>query len=260
MNQTISKRINICEDNIGLDGIKFRGEGPIYSETGFWRREPGNEINMWNHSNFRLLELTKDVNDDEVWDIRAETGLKNHVSTPVIGNRWYRNLMTFEYLLFNVFVAGEIPPFNSLADDELIRSFNSISSARINCKKTVGGGECPRSVLNYHINAYGDLVRQQISRLKPTLIYIGGCDGNIILNKIVEPLYIDLRPAESSGWIYISEMEQAVIINGFNPGVRKNLETVYNEMSAALRYFAATNSYNNFIGDHALKSLSKKGI
>ena len=255
MNQTISKRINVCEDNIGLDGIKFRGKSPVYSETGFWHREPGDEIELWKNSNFKLLELTKDLNDDEVWDIRAETGLKNHINTPVIGNRWYRNLMTFEYLLFSMFVKGEIPAFDSLADDKLISSFNSVTSARINCKKTAGGGECPRSILNYHIKAYGDLIRRQICELKPTLIYIGGCDGNIILDKIVRPIYIDLHPAESSGWIYISETAQVVVINGFNPGMRRSLEEVYVELSSALKSFATTTNYSNYITFNALKYL-----
>lgn len=258
MKSIISRRINVCIDNIGLDGIKFRGKGPIYSETGFWHREPGNEKELWDNSNFRLLELTKDLNDDEVWDIRAETGLKNHTATPTIGHRWYRNLMTFEYLLSAMFVDGKLPSFSSLTDEQLISSFNSSISARINCKKTAGGGECPRSVLNYHIKAYGDLIRQQIIELNPTLIYIGGCDGNLLLDKIVKDVYQDLLSVDPSGWIHVSESSHVVVINGYNPGMRKNLQTVYNEMSEALRYFATTPSYRNYITVNSLKPLTNK--
>ena len=255
INKEISKRIHICEDNIGLDGIKFRGLGPIYSESGFWYRKPGNENLIWEQSNFRLLELTKDLNDDEVWDIRTETGLKNHNNHPIIGHKWYRNLMTFEYLLNKVFKDGYIPDFLSLTDDELIQSFNTSSSARINCKKTAGGGECPRSVLNYHINAYGDVIQKQIIDLNPNAIYIGGCDGNIILDKVVRPIYEDLQVVESSKWIYYSGAKQILIINGYNPGMRRNLEKVYNEFVYALRSFAQTQYYYSFIKAHSLQCL-----
>lgn len=255
MTQEISRRIQVCEDCIGLDGIKFRGKGPVFPESGFWHRESGNEIDAWYNSNFRLLELTKDLNDDEVWDIRTETGLKNHEPKPQIGHRWYRNLMTFEYLLVKVFNEGVIPSYSDITDDELIRSFNSSVSARVNCKKTAGGGVCPRSVLNFHINAYGDILRQQVEELNPNIIYIGGCDGNLILDKIVRPVYGDLQREESSGWLYYSEARRTVVVNGYNPGMRKNLENVYNEMSIALRSFSQTTSYSNFIKTYALQFL-----
>lgn len=255
INQDISKRIRMCEDNIGLDGIKFRGPGPLYSESGFWYRESSNEKPIWEQSNFRLLEITKDLNDDEVWDIRTETGLQNHKVEPTIGHKWYRNLMTFEHLLIKMFLCGTIPEFLSLTDEELINSFNTSSTARINCKKTAGGGECPRRVLNYHIRAYGDILRQQVIDLNPNAIYIGGCDGNLILNKVVRPIYEDLQTVEPSKWIYYSETKQTVIVNGYNPGMRRNLEKVYNEMVNALRSFVHTEHYNNFITTHSLQFL-----
>ncbi len=255
IHQEISKRIHVCEDNVGLDGIKYRGQGPLYSNMGFWYRRPGNEEFDWSHSNFRLLEITKDLNDDEVWDIRSETGLQNHNVTPAIGHKWYRNLMTFEYLLNRVFLSGVIPDFKSLTDDELIHSFNMSSSARINCKKTAGGGECTRGILNYHINAYGDILQQQVMDLNPNAIYIGGCEGNIILDKVVRPTYDNLRLVEPSGWVYYCESKQAVVVNGYNPGMRRNLEKVYNEMASALRSFAKTENYNNFVKAHALRYL-----
>lgn len=251
----ISQRIHVCEDSIGLDGIKFRGIGPIFPESGFWYRESGNEVEQWKNSNFRILELTKDLNDDDVWDIRSETGLKNHNPDPVIGNRWYRNLMTFEYLLVKTFADGKIPDFKSLTDEELILSFNVSRSARINCKKTAGGGECPRSILNYHISTYGDILRQQVKDLNANVIYIGGCDGNIILDKVVRPIYNDLEQVEPLGWLYFSEAFQTVIVNGYNPGMRRNLEKVYNEMVVALKSFTQIKYYHEFIKSHSLQLL-----
>lgn len=230
--------MNLCTEEIGLDGVKFRGNGPIISETGYWSNETGDELIQWLRTYVRILELTKDLNDSEVWDIRAETGLKNHVSTPTVGCRWYRNLMRWEYLLYEFANGRLLHEFDQLDEETLIRSFNSISSARINCKKTAGCGTCPDSELRRHIRIYGDLVRKQIQELNPNVILIGGCSGNIILNKIVKELYPDLQRFDKEGWIYYSESKRIIVINGYNPNpIGKIDKDVYDAMRNALLQF-----------------------
>lgn len=244
----ISRRLNVSPDVIGRDGIKFRGRGPYISETGYWGRESGNEIAIWKMSNLRLLEITKDLNDEEVWDIRSETGLKNHSLNPLIGNRWYQNLMRWEFLLFSFFKNNICPEFKSLNDSELINSFNNSVSARINCKKTVGGGCCPNTVLNQHIALYGDLIIEQITELNPNVIFIGGCSNNIILDKIVRKVYPTITLAETTGWIYYSVDAKVVVINGYNPGIfTKTPEDSFNSLKKALRLFAGSTAYKEFI-------------
>ncbi|MDE7410143.1 MAG: hypothetical protein K2N09_09000 [Muribaculaceae bacterium] len=237
--QKIADRLNLPSDAIGSDGIKFRGNGPTISETGYWSNESGDELIRWHLSRVRILELTKDLNDTEVWDIRTETGLKNHVSIPTIGCRWYHNLMRWEYLL-NEFANGRtLPEFTKLDENTLINSFNSVSSARINCKKTAGCGSCPDNVLKEHIARYGDVILEQIQTFpkKPNIILIGGCSGNIILKKIVKELYSNLQ-IFANGWIHYSEKERIIVINGYNPNPRyRKDKDVYGELRNNLLQF-----------------------
>ncbi len=240
INKKIAQRLNLPLDAIGIDGIKFRGNGPMISETGYWSRESGNELELWQLTKIRILELTKDINDSEVWDIRAETGLKNHTSNPTIGCRWYRNLMRWEFLLSEFANDRPLPEFEKLNEQELINNFNSINSARINCKKTVGGGSCKDTVLREHIRCYGDLICEQIKNTtpNPNIILIGGCSGNIILNEIVKKLYPNLIKFDKEGWIYYSESERIVVINGYNPNPRyRKDKDIYEQLRNALIEF-----------------------
>lgn len=245
--EKISHRLNISPELIGLDGIKFRGKGPEISETGFWSRSSGTEESVWTNSRIRLLEITKDLNDEEVWDIRAETGLKNHNTTQQIGCRWYEQLMQWEFLILKFLNERIFPEYNTLNSQLLIGAFNSSVTARINCKKTAGKGKCPDKILNEHIALYGDIITDQINGLKPNVIYIGGCSKNIILNKIVKRAYPDLVQAESSGWIYYSYASKVIVINGYNPGIfNKKSEVIFNELKHALSLFKSEAAYKDF--------------
>ena len=79
--------------DIAPDGILYRGA--FSYDEGYWTRLPGDECNAWERASRRILILTKDLNDAEAWDIRAETGRLNHsgpdnirISAP-----FYKNLM-----------------------------------------------------------------------------------------------------------------------------------------------------------------------
>lgn len=234
----ISKRLNISLDSVGLDGVKFRGRGPYLSDKGFWEREQGEELQNWSQSGIKLLELTKDINDDFVWDIRKETGLKPHCENPQIGCRWYKNLMRWEFLIIQSLLTGEIPKFSELDQSTLINSFNTSVSARINCKKTVGHGTCDPTELKKHINLYGDLISLQIKHLEPNVILIGGCSKNIILEKVVKPIFPKLEKIDYSGWIYFCNEKGCLIINGYNPTpIVKKDETIYCQLADALKIF-----------------------
>lgn len=65
-------------DELCADGLLFRGE--ISNRDGYWHRERGDEEGTWNAAPRRLLILTKDLNDDEAWDIRQETGRTNTIA------------------------------------------------------------------------------------------------------------------------------------------------------------------------------------
>lgn len=252
LNSEIARRLCVSTDSVGLDGIIYRnGEGPrcLY---GFWENQSGCEQEMWHNSPFRPLVLTKDLNDEFLWDIRAETGLKPHCSEKVIGNRFYRNLMSWSYLIWAAIVNGELPKCDELIDAVLIDHFNSKPAARINCKKTIGTGKCPDSILREHINIYGDLVRMQIGNIFPNFIFIGGCSGNIILDRIVKPLYPDLICIDKGLWVYYSKEKHTVVVNGVHPSYWIRPQKKYDELREAMNAFIQTPYYNDFISFYGI--------
>jgi hypothetical protein len=244
----IADLLGCSPDLIVRDGIKFRdGLGPKFDNTGFWENHPGKELELWTQSRYRPLELTKDLNDDFAWDIRCETGLKPHTQTKVIGNRFYRNLMSWRFLIDNALVNGILPDYKRLKDEAMIDNFNLNPAARINCKKTLGGGSCSNSELRQHIELYGGEIQEQIVEMNPNVIYIGGFSGNIILDKIVRPIRPDLILVEPCReWIYYSYMHNTVVINGYHPSYWIDVEKIYGQLREALELFLCTECYANF--------------
>ena len=60
---------------IAPDGLLYRGA--FSYEDGYWSRRPGDEEGRWERAERRVLILTKDLNDEEAWDVRCETGRRN---------------------------------------------------------------------------------------------------------------------------------------------------------------------------------------
>ncbi len=244
----IARRLSVCNEVISMDGIKFRGVGPYTDIHGFYTRDPsGKETINWEKSSLRLLEVTKDLNDEDSLDIRRETGLKNHISTKRIGCRWYKNLMRWEYMMIQFFKEGVTPRFEDLDEQVLIESFNTAPTARINVKKMPGGGICSDMELKTHIRLYGDLIIQQVQSLNPNVIFIGGCTNSRILNDVIVPAYPDLQAAEDSNWVFYSPKNDIVVIHGYNPTpIGKNDEDIYTNMALALRNFKQSEFYTKF--------------
>lgn len=245
--ERIAQHLSCSQELIIRDGIKFRdGNGPMFDSTGFWENHPGNEKVLWSQSCYRPLELTKDLNDDCAWDIRCETGLKPHTNDRKIGNRFYRNLMSWRYLIDNALKNGVFTDFESLCDEMIIDNFNLNPAARINCKKTLGTGSCSNVELKHHIKLYGDEIQKQIIGMHSNVIYIGGLSGNLMLDKIVMPIMPDLVSAETGKWIYYSYKNHTVVINGYHPSYWIDLERIYNQLKEALKEFLKTDYYADF--------------
>ena len=87
----------ISEDLFAEDGLLFRGRIIYVNETGCWDREQGNEAELWDTAPKRLLVLTKDLYDDEPWDVRIETGRKKGSELPVLHNYFYPNLLFIKF-------------------------------------------------------------------------------------------------------------------------------------------------------------------
>ena len=103
----------LLHDSCPNGGLLFRGDfylnEPDQNGVYTWGRTPGNENNLWCNSCKRLMILTKDLNDDELWDIRQESGGRYHMSVNVIpqekelrykGVPFYRRLNRWVYGIY----------------------------------------------------------------------------------------------------------------------------------------------------------------
>ena len=87
MNYTIKQNEKELFDKWSLEcpngGLLFRGDFGINTKPNdngdfTWNRTSANEEELWYNSCKRLMILTKDLNDNELWDIREESGGRKH--------------------------------------------------------------------------------------------------------------------------------------------------------------------------------------
>ena len=221
----------ISEDLFAEDGLLFRGRIIYVNETGCWDREQGNEAELWDTAPKRLLVLTKDLYDDEPWDVRIETGRKKGSELPVLHNYFYPNLTLWSCSLLNACAGNEILMFDGdkcpYDNDELMKQYETLPIARINCKKAVGGSRCKSRELNDHIVKYGDLILRQIRMYDPDIILC--CCGDHVFKNFIKKEYLpDLQQITVKGnWAHYSPSANKLVINSFHPSYfgmsRKNM-------------------------------------
>ena len=71
--------------------------------------------------------LTKDLNDEEAWDIRAETGRNNFSgeNNVVVSAPFYKNLMRWVYGLLTIDANGHAKKFAEIDRQDVISSFTT---------------------------------------------------------------------------------------------------------------------------------------
>lgn len=238
-------------EELVTDGLLLRGE--IFYENGCWHRLSGNEEELWNNAGRRLLILTKDLNDDEAWDIRQETGRLNTVAFSY--NRaipFYKNLRMWSYGLLNT-TNGEYPDFEKASDMGISGPFYETAPiARVNCKKQVGGGSIKDSVLMHYLEKYAGPLKKQISLYDADILLCCGCSsgGNLIMDFVKSQYLTDLVPIPDTGnWIWYSPSSGKVVINSYHPSARIGYEDTYCDMMDSfckgLNYI--NNNYNKTI-------------
>ena len=227
------------QDEFVSDGILYRGN-VIYSNTGGWVHERGNEEELWEHSSKRILFITKDLNDDGAWDIRAETGRKNHSGKDNVlidtSSKFCKNYLYQVYGLGNI-TAEHFVDYDSFSDKEAIQYFDKCTLSRINVKKQLGKGSIEDKVLVEYINKYSDFLKRQILLLDADIIV--SC-GSKIFNFIKEYCY---NLEKINEWIYYDSSLNKVVINSWHPS--------YHFISHKDFYTEMVTNYYEFLQNHA---------
>lgn len=228
-------KANNDADELTRDGLLFRGR--IEYSEGCWHRSSGDEEARWNNAKGRLLILTKDVNDEEAWDIREETGRMNGSDvlqyTKCIS--FYKRLRMFSYGILNSTPDG-FPPFSEARNMNISGPFyEEAPIARMNLKKQVGGSRISNAVLRKYMETYKNPIMEQMKLYDANIVFCAGCskDGySIILNFVKDNYLHDLEVVDGTGeWIYHSPKRGKIVINSFHPSMFSiSDEQFYNDL------------------------------
>lgn len=232
-------------DELCVDGLLFRGD--ISYSNGCWHREPGNEEQAWAEAPRRLLILTKDLHDDEAWDIRQETGRMNSVAFSYErAIPFYKNLRMWSYLLLSGAI-GAMPLFETARDMRITGPFYETAPiARVNCKKQVGGAMIPNAVFMHYLTTYVGPLARQIALYDANILVCCGCTGNrnLMLDFVRSQYLTDLQLIPDTGnWIYYSPLANKIAVNSYHPSARVGYQSTYEDLAdayeAGLEHIAA---------------------
>ena len=197
------------------DGLLYRGR--FVYDGGYWSREPGGEAGIWDNAKRRVLVLTKDLNDEEAWDIRAETGRKNFSGEDnvIISAPFSKNLMRWVYGLLTIDGNGRAKLFAEADRQDVYQPFyDNAPVARVNCKKQVGTSSISTSVLRSYMERYKDLLLRQIRVYDANILLC--CGGSGAIKDFVAANYVtDL--VKLNEWVYYSPQTGKIVIDSWHP-------------------------------------------
>lgn len=220
------------EDFCPNGGLLFRGNfhlnEPNDNKRYTWYRDSGDENIRWCNSCKRLMILTKDLNDDEMWDIRQESGGRAQMSENRIppeeeirymGYSFYRRLnrWVFGILKEN---QGCYPQFEEIKDkyNMLGHFYENAPLVRINCKYELGGSSVKDNILEEEMMRNKELLVEQFKLYKANIIL---CCGNQILNFVKQYCFKGLNVIDdTNNRVYYSAEDNVIVINSYHPSVR----------------------------------------
>ena len=211
-------------DMITKDGLLYRGE--VWWDGLCQVHKPANEEQLWNDAGMRLLVLTKELFEEDCWDIRTETG---RVPSP--------RLTVRTALRFFPIPDRKIIPFSKADFPTRLQGFyENAPIARVNCKKQPDMKAASNAVLQKYMDNYSDLLKEQITMYKADIILCLGGQG-IMINFLQKNVYPDLEEVNSHCWY--SPSANVLAVKQFHP--------CYNVYSRKEMYTNMINDYQAFL-------------
>ena len=228
---------SIDKDKLVPDGLHYLGK-LSYEENGCWEREPGDEEERWEDicdQKRGIVVLTKDLNDDQVWDIRIDHGRKNNIADPTPSRKgFYENLRRWIYGLMTMSESGEMPEYPTTEDAQ--EHFVKEPWVRMNLKKERGQGSVKDHVLHAHIEVTKESLKEQLKLYRRASIYIDCAKGEGI--ELLKQMYPNITSFSSGEKPRISYSEEYrfIIIESHHPSYpRMKRRTYYDDMKKAVQ-------------------------
>lgn len=225
-------------EDITKDGLLYRGE--LWFDGYCQVHKKANEEQLWSDAGLRLLVLTKELYDEDGWDLRAESG---RVPSPRLtcrtAYRFFPNLELWVYGLMNI-PDRKVVSFGK-ADNELrLQGFyENAPIARVNCKKQPDIRALSNMVLQKYIDNYSDLLKEQIEMYDADIILCTGGQG-LLVKFLKDYVYPDLE--QYNKHCYFSPLTGVIAVRQYHP--------CYNVYSRKEMYHDMITDYQSFLKAH----------
>lgn len=222
-------------DMINKDGLLYRGE--VWWDGLSQLHRPADEEQLWNDAGMRIMVLTKELDEEDCWDIRAESG---RVPSPRLTNRtaqrFFPNLELWVYGLMNIPDRKVISFSKADFPTRLQGFYENAPIVRVNCKKQPDTKAASNAVLQKYMENYADLLKEQITMYNTDIILCIGGQG-IMVNFIQKHIWPDLEQFNSH--CYYSPNDNVLVVKQFHPN--------YNVYSRSEMYTSMIRDYQAFL-------------
>ena len=222
-------------DIITKDGLLWRGE--IWWDGFCQVHKSADEEQLWRDAGMRLMVLTKELFEEDCWDIRTETG---RVPSPRLtvrtAQRFFPNLELWTYGLLTIPDRKVISFAKADNPTRLQGLYENGPIARVVCKKQPDSKAASNAVLQRYMENYADLLKEQITMYDADIILCLGGQG-IMVDFLQKHVFTDLEEVNAHCWY--SPKANVLAVKQFHP--------CYNVYSRKEMYTAMINDYQSFL-------------
>jgi hypothetical protein len=221
-----ARRFHDSED-IAKDGLLYRGD--IWFDGYCQVHKRANEEQLWDDAGMRMLVLTKELYDEDGWDIRSESG---RVPSPRLtvrtAQRFFPNLELWVYGLMNI-PDRKVMSYSRADNPTRLQGFyENAPIARVNCKTQCDRKAVSNTVLQKYLDNYADLLKEQITMYDADIILCLGGQG-IMVKFIREHIFEDLQDINEH--CYYSPSSGVLVVKQYHPNYNVySREEMYSNM------------------------------
>lgn len=225
-------------DEITRDGLLYRGD--LWFDGFNQVCRPGDEEQQWDDAGLRMLVLTKELQEDDGWDIRGESG---RVPSPRLtcrtAQRFFPNLELWVYGLMNI-PDRRVMSFVRADNQTRLQGFyENAPIARVNFRKQPDLKAASNTVFLKSMRDYADLLKEQITMYDADILFCVGGQG-VMVKFLADCVYKDLEQFNEHVWF--SPSTGVMVVRQYHPN--------YNVYGRKEMYVGLMKDYQSFLESH----------